>query len=97
MMKKQKLTAITVAAVTALTPIAGSSTVYAKLIPSDTDIIVSDEEENTYTGEDVDVDEAMKDSIDKTTAINNAVSMTDKIAKVNKDKNVMFSPASLNS
>ena len=95
-MKKQKLTAITVAAVTALTPISGSSTVYAKLIPSDTDIIVSDEEENTYTGEDVDVDEAMKDSIDKTTAINNAVSMTDKIAKVNKDKNVMFSPASLN-
>lgn len=96
MMKKQKLIAITVAAVTALTPIAGSNTVYAKLIPSDTDIIVSDEEENTDTGEDVDVDEAMKDSIDKTTAINNAVSMTDKIAKVNKDRNVMFSPASLN-
>lgn len=96
MMKKQKLIAITVAAVTALTPIAGSNTVYAKLIPSDTDIIVSDEAENTDTGEDVDVDKAMKESIDKTTAINNAVSMTDKIAKVNKDKNVMFSPASLN-
>ena len=95
-MKKQKLTAITVAAVTALTPIAGSSTVYAKLIPSDTDIIVSDEEESADTGEDVDVDEVMKESIDKTTAIRNAVSMTDKIVEANKGKNVMFSPASLN-
>ena len=95
-MKKQKLTAITIAAVTALTPIAGSSIVHAELIPSDTDIIVLDKAGNTDMGEGVDVDEMMKESIDKTTAINNAVSMTDKIVEVNKGKNIMFGPASLN-
>ena len=81
-MTKQKITAMAMAALTALTP---AATTNAAIIPSDSDIIVSGNEETT--------DEV---TVDKSAALENSVKLTDKIAAENKNKNIMFSPTSLN-
>lgn len=85
-MTKQKLTAMAMAALTALTP---AATTNAAIVPSDTDVIVS---ENDYTSKEA-TDEV---AIDKIIAIENSVKLTDKIAAENRNKNIMLSPTSLN-
>lgn len=85
-MTKQKLTAMAMAALTALTP---AATTNAAIVPSDTDVIVS---ENDDTSKEV-TDEV---AIDKIIAIENSVKLTDKIAAENRNKNIMLSPTSLN-
>lgn len=85
-MTKQKITAMAMAALTALTPAAATN---AAIIPSDSDVIVS---ENDKTSEEA-TDEV---EVDKSTVLENSVKLTDKIAAENKNKNVMFSPTSLN-
>lgn len=81
-MTKQKIIAIATAVLTALTP---TITINAAIIPSDSDVIVS---ENDETSKEV--------IIDKNIVLNNSVKLTDKIAAENKNKNIMFSPTSLN-
>lgn len=85
-MTKQKLTAMAMAALTALTP---AATTNAAIVPSDTDVIVS---ENNDTSKEA-TDEV---TIDKIMAIENSVKLTDKIAAENRNKNIMLSPTSLN-
>lgn len=89
-MTKQKLTAVTLAAAIALTPVAGVNTVNAEMNSSDTANVTVYEEESE------DADDAVKKSINKSTVISNAVSMADKIAEKDKSQNIMFSPTSLN-
>ena len=81
-MTKQKITVMAMVALTALTP---TITINAAIIPSDSDVIVS---ENDETSKEV--------IIDKNVVLNNSVKLTDKIAAENKNKNIMFSPTSLN-
>lgn len=85
-MTKQKIIAITTAVLTALTP---TITINAAIIPSDSDIIVS---ENDETSKEV----TNGVIIDKNVILNNSVKLIDKIATENKSKNVMLSPTSLN-
>lgn len=85
-MTKQKLTAMAMAALTALTP---AATTNAAIVPSDTDVIVS---ENSETAEET----TDGITVDKSAVLENSVKLTDKIAAENKNKNVMFSPTSLN-
>ena len=86
-MIKQTISAISIAVLTASTP---AVTANAAIVPSDTDIIIS---ENDETPKEAGDDEA---AVDKIIAIENSVKLTDKIAAENKSKNVMFSPTSLN-
>lgn len=85
-MTKQKLTAMAMAALTALTP---AATTNAAIVPSDTDVIVSENSETTEETTD-------GITVDKSAVLENSVKLTDKIAAENKNKNVMFSPTSLN-
>lgn len=85
-MTKQKITAMAMATLTALTPV---TTISAAIIPSGSDIIVS---ENDETSEET-ADEV---AVDKSTALANSIKLTDKIAEEKKNKNIMFSPTSLN-
>lgn len=85
-MTKQKLTAMAMAALTALTP---AATTNAAIVPSDTDVIVSENSETTEETTD-------GITVDKSAILENSVKLTDKIAAENKNKNVMFSPTSLN-
>lgn len=86
-MIKQTISAISIAVLTALTP---AVTTNAAIVPSDTDIIVSENDETPKEAGDDEV------AVDKIIAIWNSVKLTDKIATENKGKNVMFSPTSLN-
>ena len=85
-MIKQTISAISIAV---LTTLASAVTTNAAIIPSDTDVIVS---ENDDTSKEV-TDEV---AIDKIIAIENSVKLTDKIAAENRNKNIMLSPTSLN-
>lgn len=85
-MTKQKLTAMAMAALTALTP---AATTNAAIVPSDTDVIVYENSETTEETTD-------GITVDKSAVLENSVKLTDKIAAENKNKNVMFSPTSLN-
>ena len=85
-MTKQKLTAMAMAALTALTP---AATTNAAIVPSDTDVIVSENDDTSKEATD-------EVAIDKIMAIENSVKLTDKIAAENRNKNIMLSPTSLN-
>lgn len=85
-MTKQKLTAMAMAALTALTP---AATTNAAIAPSDTDVIVSENDDTSKEATD-------EVAIDKIIAIENSVKLTDKIAAENRNKNIMLSPTSLN-
>lgn len=85
-MTKQKLTAMAMAALTALTP---AATTNAAIVPSDTDVIVSENDDTSKEATD-------EVTIDKIMAIENSVKLTDKIAAENRNKNIMLSPTSLN-
>ena len=85
-MTKQKLTAMAMAALTALTP---ATTTNAAIVPSDTDVIVSENDDTSKEATD-------EVTIDKIMAIENSVKLTDKIAAENRNKNIMLSPTSLN-
>lgn len=85
-MTKQKLTAMAMAALTALTP---AATTNAAIVPSDTDVIVSENDDTSKEATD-------EVAIDKIIAIENSVKLTDKIAAENRNKNIMLSPTSLN-
>lgn len=85
-MTKQKLTAMAIAALTALTP---AATTNAAIVPSDTDVIVSENDDTSKEATD-------EVTIDKIMAIENSVKLTDKIAAENRNKNIMLSPTSLN-
>lgn len=85
-MTKQKLTAMAMAALTALTP---AATTNAAIVPSDTDVIVSENDDTSKEATD-------EVAIDKIMAIENFVKLTDKIAAENRNKNIMLSPTSLN-
>lgn len=85
-MTKQKLTAMAMAALTALTP---AATTNAAIVPSDTDAIVSENDDTSKEATD-------EVTIDKIMAIENSVKLTDKIAAENRKKNIMLSPTSLN-
>lgn len=85
-MTKQKLTAMAMAALTALTP---AATTNAAIVPSDTDVIVSENDDTSKEATD-------EVAIDKIIAIENSVKVTDKIAAENRNKNIMLSPTSLN-
>lgn len=85
-MIKQTISAISIAV---LTTLASAVTTNAAIIPSDTDVIIS---ENDDTSKEV-TDEV---AIDKIIAIENSVKLTDKIAAENRNKNIMLSPTSLN-
>ena len=85
-MTKQKLTAMAMAALTALTP---ATTTNAAIVPSDTDVIVSENDDTSKEATD-------EVAIDKIMAIENSVKLTDKIAAENRNKNIMLSPTSLN-
>ena len=85
-MTKQKLTAMAMAALTALTP---AATTNAAIVPSDTDDIVSENDDTSKEATD-------EVTIDKIMAIENSVKLTDKIAAENRNKNIMLSPTSLN-
>ena len=85
-MTKQKLTAMAMAALTALTP---AATTNAAIVPSDPDVIVSENDDTSKEATD-------EVAIDKIMAIENSVKLTDKIAAENRNKNIMLSPTSLN-
>ena len=85
-MTKQKLTAMAMAALTALTP---AATTNAAIVPSDTDVIVSENDDTSKEATD-------EVAIDKIMAIENSVKLTDKIAAENRNKNIMLRPTSLN-
>lgn len=85
-MTKQELTAMAMAALTALTP---AATTNAAIVPSDTDVIVSENDDTSKEATD-------EVAIDKIMAIENSVKLTDKIAAENRNKNIMLSPTSLN-
>lgn len=85
-MTKQKLTAMAMAALTALTP---AATTNAAIVPSDTDVIVSENDDTSKEATD-------EVTIDKIMAIENSVKLTDKIAAENRNKNITLSPTSLN-
>lgn len=85
-MTKQKLTAMAMAALTALTP---AATTNAAIVPSDTDVIVSENDDTSKEATD-------EVTIDIIMAIENSVKLTDKIAAENRNKNIMLSPTSLN-
>lgn len=85
-MTKQKLTAMAMAALTALTP---AATTNAAIVPSDTDVIVSENDDTSKEATD-------EVTIDKIMAIENSVKLTDKITAENRNKNIMLSPTSLN-
>lgn len=85
-MTKQKLTAMAMAALTALTP---AATTNAAIVPSDTDVIVSENDDTSKEATD-------EVTIDKIMAIEYSVKLTDKIAAENRNKNIMLSPTSLN-
>lgn len=85
-MTKQKLTAMAMTALTALTP---AATTNAAIVPSDTDVIVSENSETTEETTD-------GITVDKSAVLENSVKLTDKIAAENRNKNIMLSPTSLN-
>ena len=85
-MIKQTISAISIAALTVLTP---AVTTNAAIIPSDTDVIVSENDETSKEASDEVI-------IDKNVALDNSVKLTDKIAAENRNKNIMLSPTSLN-
>lgn len=85
-MTKQKLTAMAMAALTALTP---AATTNAAIVPSDADVIVSENSETTEETTD-------GITVDKSAVLENSVKLTDKIAAENRNKNIMLSPTSLN-
>ena len=78
-MTKQNLTAMAMAALTALTP---AATTNAAIVPSDTDVIVSENDDTSKEATD-------EVTIDKIMAIENSVKLTDKIAAENRNKNIM--------
>lgn len=85
-MIKQTISAISIAVLTTLAP---AVTTNAAIIPSDTDVIVSENDDTSKEATD-------EVAIDKIIAIENSVKLTDKIAAENRNKNIMLSPTSLN-
>ena len=85
-MIKQTISAISIAV---LTTLASAVTTNAAIIPSDTDVIVSENDDTSKEATD-------EVAIDKIIAIENSVKLTDKIAAENRNKNIMLSPTSLN-
>lgn len=85
-MIKQTVSAISIAVLTTLAP---AVTTNAAIIPSDTDVIVSENDDTSKEATD-------EVAIDKIIAIENSVKLTDKIVAENRNKNIMLSPTSLN-
>lgn len=85
-MIKQTISAISIAVLTTLAP---AVTTNAAIIPSDTDVIVSENDDTSKEATD-------EVAIDKIIAIENSVKLTDKIVAENRNKNIMLSPTSLN-
>ena len=85
-MIKQTISAISIAV---LTTLASAVTTNAAIIPSDTDVIVSENDDTSKEATD-------EVAIDKIIAIENSVKLTDKIVAENRNKNIMLSPTSLN-
>lgn len=85
-MIKQTISAISIAV---LTTLASAVTTNAAIIPSDTDVIVSENDDTSKKATD-------EVAIDKIIAIENSVKLTDKIVAENRNKNIMLSPTSLN-
>ena len=75
-MIKQTISAISIAVLTTLAP---AVTTNAAIIPSDTDVIVSENDDTSKEATD-------EVAIDKIIAIENSVKLTDKIAAENRNK-----------